>query len=538
MKKEVKKILSLGFSLMMLTLTNSCNQANNSNDSSLTSFESVNYENINTIEDINTYQGEVKKDSKNNDDPVENGVINCPYYTLSVNGKDVNVYSTRCAMSVHSFAWIDVLSSKDIKLDVSLKLKNKHKNVVVLPLSSNVEATINDDEVKATITSLGSFSFAFDKKVNEGLTIYVSLKEELKNENNYSISTFEPNSYTIAQTDFKDTNTVYYFKKGTYTISSINLPSNSTLYFESGCYFKVVGETPKDAYAGIRSTGTENINIYGRAIFDFSANQGGDAKVKGVFNFMNVSNVRFSGITVINSNSWSVCFTNSDNVLVEKVMIFGYRTYSDGIMLSDCQDSIVRNCFVRTGDDAIEAKSTGSEESKNLLYENNAVWTDKARAYGCIYESNKNMDNIVFRNNSVGFALATWTDRLGCLSVAMGTRRTTVWQNIHFEDIEIYMAYHALMNITLADDISNGTDGGTAKNIYFKNINAYRAYGLALRINVLKGSTLGKVYLDNIQYNEKKLEEKDLDNKEEVNVTHYDASWSKKSNIKVDTLTD
>ena len=166
------------------------------------------------------------------------------------------------------------------------------------------------------------------------------------------------------------------------------------------------------------------------------------------------------------------------------------------------------------------------------------MWTDKARAYGCIYESNKNMDNIVFRNNSVGFALATWTDRLGCLSVAMGTRRTTVWQNIHFEDIEIYMAYHALMNITLADDISNGTDGGTAKNIYFKNINAYRAYGLALRINVLKGSTLGKVYLDNIKYNEKELEEKNLDNKDEVNITHYDASWSKKLNIKVNTLTD
>ena len=242
----------------------------------------------------------------------------------------------------------------------------------------------------------------------------------------------------------------------------------------------------------------------------------------------------FSGITSINSNSWSVCFTDCDNILVEELMLLGYRTFSDGIMMSDCQDSLIRNNFVRTGDDAIEVKSTGSEGTSNMIYEYNAIWTDKARGYGCIYEANNSVKNVVFRNNSIGFALATWTDDLGCCIVVMGDRRTTTWEDIHFENIEIYISYHALVNVTLEDSLGNGVNGGKAKDIYFENITAYRSYGLAARILVQNGSTLGKVYLDNIRFNDKLLQESSLSNKDEVSVVHYSSSWAK-SNLKINT---
>lgn len=529
----MKRIIPLSLVVLFACVLNACSGAGASK------YTAISYEDIPTVSDMNSYHSEVKKDGKNNDDPIENGVVTCPYYTLKINGKEVPVYSTRCGESVHSFAWIDVDEAEtSIALNVKLSLKNAHEEVVVLPESSGVEATMKKNTVTAKITSLGSFSFAFDKKVEEALTIYVAKEEKLNTPSGYTVQEFDPGTYSGSDTSFSQENTVYYFKKGVYNISSIYLPSNSMLYFENGTYVNVITESSQDRNAAIRSSKTENIEVCGRALFDFSQSQGGQSKFKGVYNFMNVDTARFSGITTINSNNWSLCFTDSNDVVVENNMLLGYRTFSDGIMMSDCQDSIVRNNFVRTGDDAVEVKSTGSEGTKNMLYEYNAVWTDKALAYGCVFECNNSAKNVVFRNNSVGFYLPTWIDRLGCCMVFMGNRRTTTWEDIYFENIEIYITNSPLVNVFLQDTEGNGIGGGKAKDIYFKNISAYRSYGQAVYIRVENGSSLGKVYLDNITFNETKLDEKDISTSDSVFVQHYSSSWSPSANIKVNTLTD
>ena len=253
---------------------------------------------------------------------------------------------------MHSFAWIDVDEAEtSIALNVKLSLKNAHEEVVVLPESSGVEATMKNKTVMAKITSLGSFSFAFDKKVDEALTIYVAKEEKLNTPSGYTVQEFNPGTYSSSDTTFSQENTVYYFKKGVYDISSIYLPSNSMLYFENGTYVNVITENSQDRNAAIRSTKTKNIEVCGRALFDFSQSQGGKSKFKGVYNFMDVDTARFAGITTINSNNWSLCFTDSNDVVAENNMFLGYRTYSDGIMMSDCQDSIVRNNFVRFNTD-------------------------------------------------------------------------------------------------------------------------------------------------------------------------------------------
>ena len=531
MKTIFKHIFTLVIAALFGVVLCSCGEETKNQ----TKFSYTEYDKIPTVENINLYQSEVKKNGLNNDDPVDNGVVTCPFYTLTINGVNVPVYSTRCAEGTHSFAWIDVEDTSNMVLDVKLELVNSHKNVVVLPESSGVQANMDGKVVTAQIKSLGSFSFAFDRKVNEALTIFVAEKDVFTLPSGYSLKEFEPGTYSSSETAFGDTNTAYYFKKGTYNISSIHLPSNSILYCEPGTYFNVITESNNDRNAALRSSNTENILIYGRALFDFSRSQGGDGKFKGVFNFHNVTEVVFSGVTSINSNNWSVCFTDSDNILVEENLLLGYRTYSDGIMMSDCQDSLIRNNFVRTGDDAVEVKSTGSEGTSNMLYEYNAVWTDKARGYGCIYECNNSVENVVFRNNSIGFALATWTDYLGCLVICMGDRRTTEWADVHFENIEIYTAYHALITIDLTDSLGNGINGGKAKELYFENITASRAYGLVVNIKVQNGSKLGKVYLDNINYNGKALSEADLRNNDVVKVTHFTSTWAN-SNLKLNSI--
>lgn len=531
-------ILVLGFFFISGCREKENNETKEPQIENKTIFKPIVYENVAEVSNIDLYQADVKKDGNNNDDPVDNGIVKGAFHSLKVNGIDVPVYSTRCGQSTHSFAWIDIENpEEDLVLNIEINLlKKTFKNVVVLPESKNVVATITENVVTAQITSYGSFSFVFDRKPDQPLTIYVAKAEKFENKENYEVIEFAPGNYSLKDTNFTKQNTIYYFKKGFYSLASIYVPSNSVLYFESGSYFHVVTESKADTNAAIRSANETNIEIKGRGLFDFSSSQGGDAKFKGVFDFHNIDKIRFSGIVTINPNSWGLCFTNSNDVLVEHNMVLGYRTYADGIMLSDCQDSLVRYNFVRTGDDAIEAKSTGSEGTRNLVYEYNDVWTDKARAYGLIYESNNDMNNVIFRNNTVGFALATWTDRLGVCCVAMGDRKTSTWQNVYFENIEIYMAHHSLINITLADHDSKG-DGGIAKNIYFKNIKCYRLYSWAVRIQVQKGSTLGRVYLDNIEYNNKKLTVQELTNKDEVIILHYISTWQK-NNLKLDTLVD
>ena len=500
-------------------------------------FSSIAYTGVETVTDLNKYHADVTVGSIGNDDPVDNGIINCLYYSLEINGKKVPVYTTRCAQSLHSFAWVDATEvDGEIILDVEISTEKTYESVLVLPESRGVEATLKGQKVNATVNGYGSFSFVFDKGPEEALTLYVAPKEALNVPEGWKTETFDPGKYTQEETNFTESNTAYVFKAGRYELSSVNVPSDSILYFEPGTYVEVYSEGDNDRQSALKSHGTKNVTVAGRALFDFSASQGGDAKIKGVYSFNNVDGASFSGVTTINSNNWSLCFTDSNDVEISRCMFFGYRTYSDGIMLSDCQDSGAKYCFVRTGDDAIETKSTGTEYTENILYEYNAVWTDKARGYGVIYEANHNKQNVTFRNCSIGFALPTWSDYLGCCCVSMGDNKKAVWQDIYFENIEVYKNDCALLNITLKDDYMSGTGGGQAKNIYFSNVTSKRCYGVPLRINVQAGGTLGQVFLDNIRYNGKTVEEGDINDKDILSIANVNSGWSKTRNVKINTL--
>ena len=59
-----------------------------------------------------------------------------------------------------------------------------------------------------------------------------------------------------------------------------------------------------------------------------------------------------------------------------------------------------------------------------------------------------------------------------------------------------------------------------------------------MRIYVGSGCKLGTVYLDKILYNGRRLEEEDIDNSEIIAVENANASWSKKRNVKINTLAD
>ena len=470
-------------------------------------------ETLASAEDISTFTGDLS------DNPVDSGICVSPYYTMKVNGEPVPVYAARSANGIHSFAYLDVKSGEadgSFSLNVEITptslssvLEDAKPEVVVLPESTGVTAQIEGETVSAAIDGYGSYSFAFNKSHLEPLTLMVKEYEEFSAPEGYTVRNIEPGDHALADTTFTDENTVYYFKAGQHKTDSISLPSNSVLYLERGAYI-AVRPSPDDKPENALYACGENIRIEGRGIIDFSACCGGETVPEHANNkfgvaFSGVKGASVRGLSVINAQSWSICFYDCENVYVSDVFIMGYRVFSDGVMLSDCRNGLVENCFVRTGDDAFETKSTTrSGYTDNILFRNNAAWTDKAVAYGCIYESSKDTQNVTFLNNSVGFALGTWSPHLGCNVIQMGNNRQATMHDIKFIGTEIYTSNNqAICNIYIGGSGGQGEGWGKVNRIYFQDITAKRNYGLVLNLrSYTQDSTeIKNIYLDNVVSN-------------------------------------
>ena len=468
--------------------------------------------------------------------PTEDGVILSPYYTMKLNGKDVPVYASRTASGIHSFAMIDVEeidSSKPFYIDAEITarelsnhLSGYKPEVVVLPESTGVTAEISNGNgnatAKARITAYGSYSFAFDKTPEEALTLMIAKKEDTsKLFENYTVKYIEPGDYSedVSATTFSEPNTVYYFKAGKYKTDSIRLSSDTMLYLDRNAYIEVMPAKSGAGTNAIYAKGN-NIKVAGRGLLDFSACCGGEVPVgyynnKGGINFDCVYNASFSGITIINSQTWTLCMNACVGVEVNTCMFFAYRVFADGIMLSDCQDAVVEYNFIHTGDDAFETKSTTSQgrQTKNVIFRYNAAWTDKAVAYGCIYESNYDTQDVRFEDNSVGFATGTWSNHLGCCVIQMGNRKGATMKNIVFKNMEVYFSQTpGLLNVYIGGSGGRGEGYGIVKNIFFKNVTAKINYGKMLHLQTYDSENcfIYDLYLDNIVANGTKLTKENM----------------------------
>lgn len=492
------------------------------------------YFGVKSIKNVEKYANEVELDEVyHNNRPIKNGIIICPFYSVKINGKTVPVYSTRSAHGIHSFVYVNVEDKKEdfsldieiIALDKSSVLKDKTPKTVVLPLSNGVNAKVEKGKVFATINKTGSYSFAFNDEHYEPITFFVKYAEDKKEIfGDYEIKYISPDDYQSLEKremlDFERENTVYYFTKGRYKIDTISLPSNSVLYLENGAYLEVMPSLYAGKNFALFTHDASNVKVAGRGIIDFSACCGGETSSKVLIQnknglmFRDSNNIDFSGVTIINCSSWTLNFVDCENVHVKDVMIYGYRVFSDGIMLSDCVNGLVEDCFVRTGDDAFETKSIGvNKHTDNILFRNNACWTDKAQGYGSIFECNHGTKNVRFENCSIGFALATWSDHVSCLVIQLGNLPNRLVHDIHFKNIEIYKSINAsMLNLHIGGTGPTYFGYGLIDDIHFENVSIKINNGAVLRVRTCdeKNCKIGEIYLDNIVSNGKRLTNENL----------------------------
>ena len=489
------------------------------------------YDNAAVVTEDKTEAGSVRRwqrqvftaDGGNNDMPTENAVIVSPWHTLTIDGMEVPVYTARCGKGSHSFAWIDVKSGvTEFSLDVTLTVDKNAEKCVVLPLSRGVTAEMADKTVTAKITATGSYTFTFAEDAEDAvtsptlapLTLMVTEEVPLEVPDGWKVREIEPGYHGDAELEFTRPNTVYVMKAGLHEISSIGVPSNSILYIERGAYLQVTDRVDaagnQNRITAIHADDAENVKIISRGLLDCGKVLGGDGKYKHVFNAGRSKNVSVEGLTIINTNTWSMCFYNCDNVTAERNLLLSYRIYSDGIMMSECRNSAGRYNFVRTGDDAIEFKGTGwwgKAVGENCVYEYNDLWTDKGAGYCLTWESSCEMKNMVFRNNAVGFAQPTWTDRNTALDCLLGTNADTRWGDVTFENIEIY---HVISPNVINNQVQGA--GAVLENITFRNITVHSVnrgvYAYRMHFSA-DGGSIGGITIENMDFCGKILTEDD-----------------------------
>ena len=179
--------------------------------------------------------------------------------------------------------------------------------------------------------------------------------------------------------------------------------------------------------------------------------------------------------------------------------MIAYRENSDGIDLVDTQYAVVRNCFLRTGDDAVSLKSmacTPQLETHDILVQHCTVWNDKVRAFGVSGESRSNIYNAVFEDCDVVQSMADWTIEVGALAIYICDAAEV--HHITFRDIRIRQeSNYAICCMITLDKWSKDRKAGQIHDIIFDRITMPENYLIYLS-GYSKKNCIKNIYFGNI----------------------------------------
>lgn len=358
-------------------------------------------------------------------------------YSVSVDGRKLRCHSCRVSAMPFNTVWpghqrpieqteVDSFVSFDMSApaDLCVKLARRTQDVVIRPLGRNIETEILGDEVYFTIREPGQYVLEVDGRHNV-LHIFANPKE-----------TSDPSSAT------------YRYENGVFEVGRLRLNSGESVYI--GADAVVNGE--------IESFGSENIRIYGRGILDGSKYKRtpGDCEIggNGLLNFRQCRNVAVNGIILRDSCMWTATSINCVGMEFCNVKVIGmWRYNSDGFDFVNSQNIRVRDCFLRTFDDAIVLKGLRFDDKREVekmnltdyVIENCVVWCDWGGALEIGAETVADeYKDIVFRNCDV-----IRTDQ-GALRIHSGDRAEI--HDVLYENIRVEYSRYDTKNVYQSSD--------------------------------------------------------------------------------------
>ena len=226
---------------------------------------------------------------------------------------------------------------------------------------------------------------------------------------------------------------IVYLGPGIYLCGTIVLKSNVTLYLEAGAV--LLGSSDANDYQPrhfIYASGAQNVGLAGPGKIDGQGSafwvRSGRAPVpegqvwsdaihldwthkpnhpSPMVEFESCTDVRISDVFLCNAPGWTLRPFNCDRVQIRGIVIKNpvYSPNSDGIDPTGCQDLLISDCIIDTGDDAICLKSESlngapARLSKNIVV-TNCILTGCCNGFKFGTPTYGGFENITFSNSVI-----------------------------------------------------------------------------------------------------------------------------------------
>ena len=300
--------------------------------------------------------------------PAPDGEALSEFYEVTVDGISAPVYACRVSAEPFNQVWpgyqrpLDQTElagfaywDMDGPASVEVRSQRPVETVVVRPSALGIEPRVEGDRI----------TFELDRPRH--LVVEV-------NGPHHALHLFA--SPPEAEAPAPDAEGVRYFGPGVHRPGRITLASNETVYIAAGAV----------VYGSIHATGARNIAVRGRGIIDqapFERGQGG-----GAIRFTDCSDVAIEGVVMRDPDVWCCSLFGCSDALIADVKLVGlWRYNADGIDICNSRDVTVRDCFVRSYDDAIVLKglefgqnSLDDRPVTNVQVSRCTIWCDWGRA--------------------------------------------------------------------------------------------------------------------------------------------------------------
>jgi polygalacturonase len=300
---------------------------------------------------------------------------------------------------------------------------------------------------------------------------------------------------------------------GKYAIARIELKSGVTLHLDKGAM--LLGSTQRKDYAHGQSAivfardahqlaveGEGAIN--GQVTADYGSRWGAPtvpAFRTGLVRLEDCRDVAFRGVTLMNSDSWTLHLRGCRHVRIEGIEILDNykRLNSDGIDPNSCTDLKISHCHIVTGDDAIVLKSTEPRPCEDIEV-SDCLLESATAALKIGTETKGDFRNIRFHNCKIVNSP---------VGVGFYIKDGAVVQDVVAEKIEMTLCgptFHSVVPLYIDIEKRHADSKiGAVRNVVFRDIHITGGTGLLLQ--GMPESLLQDVTLKDITFDVKEAQD-------------------------------
>jgi len=304
---------------------------------------------------------------------------------------------------------------------------------------------------------------------------------------------------------------VVYYGPGTHMLGGdgqgrIPVEAGSTIYIAGGAI----------VYGRIDFGRKDNVTVRGRGILcGTKFNHDRDKKREQMIYAGNAKNFNLEGITILDAPVWNMHLHNLTDSSVRNVKILAWQRETDGMDPRGCQNMLIEDCFIRSGDDSISIKlgnasdpNSVAQSNRNIRMENCILWPDKAHALligpegaWAGPEEQHVTEDIVFRDIDILRTNEKNPKFYGAMAIMCADGQTI--RNITFDDIRVASIESGnAIDIRFVDNVYTDGFGRRVENITFSNITIAGKSPTPNRILGLDEQRIVEgITLDRIRYN-------------------------------------